>query len=70
MNKSVTLVSALYQIGRNRWKYSGFPSNYDRYMDRVNGLLQKEQCSPYQGSTTVTHLLWVLVGDYGLEAIQ
>jgi len=39
MSKSVTLVSALYQIGRNRWKYSGFPSDYDRYRDWIKNLL-------------------------------
>jgi succinate dehydrogenase / fumarate reductase cytochrome b subunit len=44
--------------------------NHPDYFQRVNGLLRKEQCSPYHGTTTVTHLLWVLVGDYGLEAIQ
>ncbi len=44
--------------------------NHPDYFQRVNGLLRKEQCSPYRGTTTVTHLLWVLVGDYGLEAIQ
>lgn len=39
------------------------------YFERVNGLLQREQCSPYQGSTEVKHLLWALVADYGLEAL-
>ena len=39
-------------------------------MKQVNGLLQKEGCSPYQGSTEVKHLLWALVADYGLEALQ
>ncbi|NER21245.1 MAG: heterodisulfide reductase [Symploca sp. SIO1C2] len=40
------------------------------YLEQVNGLLQKESCSPYQGSTEVKHLLWALVADYGLEALQ
>jgi succinate dehydrogenase / fumarate reductase cytochrome b subunit len=40
------------------------------YMEQVNGLLQKEGCSPYKGSTEVKHLLWALVGDYGLDALQ
>lgn len=40
------------------------------YLDQVNTFLSKEGCSPYQGSTTVTHLLWALVGDYGLEALS
>jgi succinate dehydrogenase / fumarate reductase, cytochrome b subunit len=39
------------------------------YVAQVNGLLQKEGCSPYQGTTAVKHLLWALVGDYGLEAL-
>jgi succinate dehydrogenase / fumarate reductase cytochrome b subunit len=39
------------------------------YVDRINGLLQQEGCSPYKGSTDVTHLLWAIVGDYGLEAL-
>lgn len=40
------------------------------YLQQVNGLLKQEGCSPYQGSTAVKHLLWVLVSDYGLDAIQ
>ncbi|NES20199.1 MAG: heterodisulfide reductase [Symploca sp. SIO3E6] len=40
------------------------------YLEQVNGLLHKEGCSPYQGSTEVKHLLWALVADYGLEALQ
>jgi succinate dehydrogenase / fumarate reductase cytochrome b subunit len=39
------------------------------YITKVNEYLQKERCSPYQGTTTVTHLLWAIVGDYGLEAL-
>ena len=44
-------------------------SNPD-YLDKVNGLLQRERCSPYKGSTEVKHLLWVLVADYGLDALR
>lgn len=40
------------------------------YVEQINGLLKKEGCSPYRGSTDVKHLLWALVGDYGLEALQ
>lgn len=40
------------------------------YMEQVNGLLQKEGCLPYRGSTEVKHLLYALVTDYGLEKIQ
>lgn len=40
------------------------------YLEQVNGLLQKEGCSPYRGASEVKHLLWALVGDFGLEALQ
>ncbi len=40
------------------------------YIQQVNGLLQKEGCLPYRGSTEVKHLLYALVADYGLEEIQ
>lgn len=40
------------------------------YLEQINGLLEKEGCSPYQGSSEVKHLLWALVGDFGLEALQ
>jgi succinate dehydrogenase / fumarate reductase, cytochrome b subunit len=40
------------------------------YVDQINGLLEQEGCSPYKGNTEVKHLLWALVGDYGLEEIQ
>ena len=40
------------------------------YLGEVNQLLEKEHCSPYRGTTTVTHLLWVLVRDYGLDKLQ
>lgn len=40
-----------------------------QYLEKINGLLCKEGCSPYQGSTEVRHLLWALVGDYGLETL-
>lgn len=40
------------------------------YLEQVNGLLRKEGCSPYQGSTDVKHLLYALVTDYGIEAIR
>jgi succinate dehydrogenase / fumarate reductase cytochrome b subunit len=40
------------------------------YVEQINGWLQKEGCSPYKGSTEVKHLLWALVGDFGLEALQ
>jgi succinate dehydrogenase / fumarate reductase, cytochrome b subunit len=39
------------------------------YLQEINGLLQEQGCSPYQGSTEVKHLLWAIVGDYGLEQL-
>lgn len=39
------------------------------YFERVNQLLEQQHCSPYQGSTEVKHLLWAIVGDYGLNAL-
>lgn len=44
--------------------------NDPEYFNRVNGFLKKENCSPYQGTTEVKHILWALIGDYGLEALQ
>jgi succinate dehydrogenase / fumarate reductase cytochrome b subunit len=40
------------------------------YVERVNGFLKQEGCSLYRGSSEVKHLLWALVGDYGLEALE
>lgn len=45
-------------------------AEHPAYVDQVNGFLKKEGCSPYQGTTSVRHLLWVLVADYGIEAIR
>lgn len=39
------------------------------YVEQINGYLKKEGCLPYRGSTRVTHLLWALVEDYGLEVL-
>ena len=44
--------------------------NDPEYLDKVNGYLAKESCSPYQGSTEVKHILWALVGDLGLDALK
>ncbi|MBF2056688.1 MAG: CoB--CoM heterodisulfide reductase iron-sulfur subunit B family protein [Cyanobacterium sp. T60_A2020_053] len=44
--------------------------NNPNYLNEVNGFLTKENCSPYQGTTDVKHLLWALVGDYGLDKLQ
>lgn len=45
-------------------------ANDTEYFDQINGLLNKQGCSPYQGSTEVKHILWALVGDYGLDALR
>lgn len=44
--------------------------NNPNYLQQVNSLLEKESCSPYQGTTEVKHLLWALVGDYGLDTLK
>ncbi len=44
--------------------------NQPQYFEQINGLLEKESCSPYQGSTEVKHILWALVGDYGLDKLR
>lgn len=44
--------------------------NDPAYLEEVNGFLAKEHCSPYQGTSEVKHLLWALVGDYGLDKLQ
>jgi succinate dehydrogenase / fumarate reductase, cytochrome b subunit len=44
--------------------------NNPAYLEQVNGFLHKEGCSPYRGSTEVKHILWALVGDYGLDSLS
>lgn len=39
------------------------------YVEQVNGYLRQESCAPYRGSSKVTHLLWALVQDFGLQAL-
>jgi succinate dehydrogenase / fumarate reductase cytochrome b subunit len=40
------------------------------YLEQVNGLLTQEGCLPYRGKTTVKHLLYALVADYGLKELE
>ncbi|HIK17331.1 MAG TPA: CoB--CoM heterodisulfide reductase iron-sulfur subunit B family protein [Leptolyngbyaceae cyanobacterium M33_DOE_097] len=40
-----------------------------QYVEQVNQLLTKEGCSPYKGTSEVKHILWALVGDFGLETL-
>lgn len=44
--------------------------NNPEYFAKVNSFLSQENCSPYQGTTEVKHLLWALVGDYGLDKLK
>ena len=57
-------------IGRVDERLKEAKQGHPDYLNQVNGFLQNEGCSPYKGTTTVKHLLWALVGDYGLEALQ
>lgn len=38
----ITVVSALFYIGRDRWKCSGFPTGVDRYKSWVTNLLRQD----------------------------
>jgi succinate dehydrogenase / fumarate reductase, cytochrome b subunit len=40
------------------------------YINKVNSLLEKQNCVPYRGNSEVLHLLYALIRDYGLEEIQ
>ena len=45
-------------------------ANNPEYLQQVNGYLTQENCSPYQGTTDVKHILWALVGDLGLDKLK
>jgi len=57
-------------IGRVDERLKEFQTNNPGYVQQVNHLLEQQGCSPYQGSSEVKHLLWVLISDYGLAEIQ
>lgn len=57
-------------IGHVDERLKEFQENDPAYLEKVNGLLSKEGCSPYKGTTEVKHLLWALVADYGLAEIE
>lgn len=57
-------------IGHVDERLKAFQTSRPEYVTEVNELLQTQGCSPYQGSTEVKHLLWALVGDYGLDNLQ
>lgn len=57
-------------IGRVDERLKERQTSNPAYVEQVNSLLQQENCSPYRGTTSVKHLLWALVGDYGLDALE
>ncbi|PSO53547.1 MAG: heterodisulfide reductase [Cyanobacteria bacterium QH_8_48_120] len=57
-------------IGHVDERLKDYQRTHPAYIEQINGLLEQESCLSYGGSTSVTHLLWVLIGDYGIEALQ
>lgn len=57
-------------IGHVDERLKEFQSSQPAYVEQINQLLQDQGCSPYRGTSEVKHLLWVLVGDYGLERLS
>ena len=56
-------------IGRVNDRLKDSQIEHPEYVEQINDLLHQEHCSPYRGTAEVKHLLWALVGDYGLDAI-
>ncbi len=58
-------------LGRVDQKLKAAQIDRPDYLEQIHHLCQKSGCQQrYQGTGEVRHLLWVLVQDYGLEAIQ
>lgn len=57
-------------LGRTDERLKEAKDHNQDYLKQINGFLAQEHCSPYRGNTNVRHLLWALVGDYGLDALQ
>jgi len=57
-------------IGHVDERLKSAKENDPNYLAEVNGFLNQQKCNPYQGITEVKHLLWVLVGDYGLDTLK
>jgi succinate dehydrogenase / fumarate reductase, cytochrome b subunit len=57
-------------IGRVDERLKESQENNPAYLEQVNDFLSKEHCSPYRGTSEVKHMLWALVGDYGLDNLQ
>lgn len=58
-------------LGRVNEKLKAAKHHNPDYFHHVNATCKRGGCKhPYQGTGDVRHLLWVLVKDYGLEAIR
>lgn len=57
-------------IGHVDERLKGLQQTDPAYLNQINGLLQKESCSPYGGTSEVKHLLWALIADYGLAEVE
>lgn len=57
-------------IGHVDERLKEFQQTQPAYLEQVNDLLTQQGCLPYRGSTTVKHLLYALVADYGLDQIE
>ena len=56
-------------IGHVDERLKAAKDNNPDYFSQVNHLLSESHCSPYRGTSEVKHLLWALVGDYGLDKL-
>ncbi len=58
-------------LGRVNQKLKAAQDRNPDYIHQINTLCQQSGCSErYQGTGDVRHLLWILVYDYGLEALR
>ena len=58
-------------LGRVDQKLKTAQTEHPEYLDQIHHLCQNSGCRDrYRGTGEVRHLLWVLVRDYGLEALQ
>ncbi|AFZ29937.1 succinate dehydrogenase subunit C [Gloeocapsa sp. PCC 7428] len=57
-------------IGHVDERLKEFQQTQPAYLEQVNDLLTQQGCLPYRGSTTVKHLLYALVSDYGIDEIE
>ena len=57
-------------LGRVNDRLHGAKTTNPAYVEEVNRFLNQEGCLPYRGTTQVSHLLWALVGDYGLDEVK